>query len=67
VPAETPADFRRVADASYEVLAAAPDGELPALRAAFTVFVGAVHAAAPDSRLAELGEVLAIEYARTGF
>lgn len=66
VPAETPADFRRVADASHEVLAATPDGDLPALRSAFTVFVTAVNSAAPDGRLAELGEALAIEYARTG-
>jgi molecular chaperone DnaK len=64
VPAETPADFRPVADASRLRLAASRDGELSALRAAYAAFVAAIHAAAPDEHLHELGEALAREYTR---
>ncbi|WP_433367575.1 Hsp70 family protein [Actinoplanes sp. CA-142083] len=62
VPAETPADFRPVADATHRLLAG--DGTRPALRAAYLSFVAAIHAAAPDDRLAELGDLLTAEFAR---
>ena len=68
-PAETPADFRGVADAAYLLLLASSPAS-PALgvpvplRAAYTDFVAAVYAAAPDARLAELGRALAAQYAR---
>jgi molecular chaperone DnaK len=65
VPAETPADFRAVADASHRLLAGAYDGGRPALRAAYLSFVAAIQAGAPDIRLAELGEQLSTELART--
>ncbi|WP_250005807.1 Hsp70 family protein [Actinoplanes sp. M2I2] len=61
-PAETPADFRRVAEAAYMLLL--QDGELTELEAAYDVFIAAVQAAAPDSRLAELGRALSAEYDR---
>ncbi|WP_433296070.1 Hsp70 family protein [Actinoplanes sp. CA-030573] len=64
VPAETPADFRRVADASHQLLAATLDGACPRLRSAYLSFVGAVQAAASDVRLAELGRMLSEEYVR---
>jgi molecular chaperone DnaK len=66
VPAETPADFRPVADASHRALAATPDGSRSGLRAAYLSFVAAIQAAAPDSRLAELGKELSDEYGRLG-
>ncbi|GAA0588349.1 hypothetical protein GCM10010172_86850 [Paractinoplanes ferrugineus] len=62
VPAETPADFRPVAVAAYGLLATTLDGGRVRLRAAYLAFVGAIQAAAPDSRLAELGERLSAEY-----
>jgi molecular chaperone DnaK len=65
-PAETPADFRPAADASHERLAATRDGGLSALRAAYSSFIAAVQAAAPDARLRELGEALAREWDREG-
>jgi len=64
VPAETPADFRPVADASHRALVATLDGVRPGLRAAYLSFVAAIQAAAPDARLAELGEALREEYDR---
>jgi molecular chaperone DnaK len=64
VPAETPADFRTVADASHERLVATLDGAETALRGAYLAFIGAIQAAAPDDRLAELGKRLAAEYIR---
>jgi molecular chaperone DnaK len=64
VPAETPADFRPVADASRLRLAAAADGESAALRAAYGAFVAAVHAGASDAHLRELGTALASAYTR---
>ena len=67
VPAETPADFRTVADASHALLAAVRDGARPGLRGAYLAFVSAIHAAAPDARLAELGAELSAEYGRTSF
>jgi molecular chaperone DnaK (HSP70) len=90
VPAETPADFRPVADAAHTLLEAADPkpradprsigwhipgdgpagglgGSLDDLRAAYSTFVNAIHAAAPDTRLAELGDALTHEYDRTGF
>ena len=66
VPAETPADFRRVADTVHRLLASTPEDALVALRTAFGTFVAAINAAAPDARLTALGEQLTIEYARTG-
>lgn len=63
-PAETPADFRKVADAAHGRLSASLDGELSGLRAAYAAFIAAVHAAAPDSRLHELGKALAAEFGR---
>jgi molecular chaperone DnaK len=79
VPAETPADYRRVAEAAHDLLATSTDrdppsprpaiargGELGALRDAYLVFVAAIQAAAPDDRLAELGEALTAEYGRSG-
>jgi len=66
VPAETPADFRPVADASHRALVATLDGVRPGLRAAYLSFVAAIQAAAPDARLAELGEALRDEYGRLG-
>jgi molecular chaperone DnaK len=65
-PAETPADFRRAADASHGLLTAARDGELAALRDAYTTFIAAIHAAAPDVRLHELGDALAAALLREG-
>ncbi|MFC7275357.1 Hsp70 family protein [Paractinoplanes rhizophilus] len=62
VPAETPADFRPVADATHLLLVR--DGARPALRAAYLSFVAAIQAAAPDARLAELGDLLTAEFAR---
>jgi molecular chaperone DnaK len=99
VPAETPADYRRVTEAAHDLLATSTDrdpsaprpvtrpdalphaqparadrqpagargGELVVLREAYLAFIGAIQAAAPDDRLAELGEALTIEYGRTGF
>jgi molecular chaperone DnaK len=64
VPAETPADFRPVAEASHGLLAGAHDGEPAALRAAYGTFVAAVQAAYSDARLRELGGLLSAEYAR---
>ncbi len=62
-PAETPADFRPIADASHDLLAVrSRDGDLAGLRSAYTAFIAAVHAAAPDARLAELGAELSAEY-----
>jgi molecular chaperone DnaK len=63
-PAETPADFRPVADASYWMLAGTPGGDRTGLRTAYTSFIAAIQAAAPDARLRELGEVLSGEYTR---
>ena len=68
-PAETPADFRPIADAAYLALLASspasPARGVPVpLRTAYTDFVAAVVAAAPDARLTELGRALAAEYAR---
>jgi molecular chaperone DnaK len=67
VPAETPADFRPVTVAAYGLLATTLDGGRGSLRAAYLAFVGAIQAAAPDSRLAELGEQLSVEYGDEGF
>jgi molecular chaperone DnaK len=67
VPAETPADFRPVTVAAYGLLATTLDGGRGRLRAAYLAFVGAIQAAAPDTRLAELGARLSAEYARGGF
>jgi len=85
VPAETPADYRRVAEAAHTLLAAIEpslpaasgwhipgeggglDPSLDALRAAYAAFIAAIHEAAPDSRLAELGKDLSTEYDQTGF
>ncbi|WP_250033029.1 Hsp70 family protein [Paractinoplanes maris] len=61
-PAETPADFRRTADAAYMLLL--QDDDLTALAAAYGAFIAAVQAAAPDARLAELGRALKAEYDR---
>ncbi|MEU8813625.1 Hsp70 family protein [Actinoplanes sp. NPDC048796] len=66
-PAETPADFRPAAVAAYLLLIApspSADGLLAPLRTAYLDFVAAVHAAAPDDRLSELGEALTAEYRR---
>ncbi len=62
-PAETPADFRRVADATYLLLT--QDGRHASLSSAYGDFITAVQAAAPDARLTELGEALAAEYRQT--
>ncbi|MBU2662615.1 Hsp70 family protein [Actinoplanes bogorensis] len=61
-PAETPADFRRVAEAAYMLLL--QDGEHDGLGSAYGAFIAAVQAAAPDARLTELGETLSAEYNR---
>ncbi|GAA2604744.1 Hsp70 family protein [Paractinoplanes durhamensis] len=68
VPAETPADFRAVADASRSLLTTTPAGGRGRgpLRAAYLAFVAAIQAADPDSRLTELGRRLATEYDRSG-
>jgi len=66
VPAETPADFRPVAEASHRVLVATQDSARAGLRAAYLAFVAAIQAAAPDARLAELGAALRDEYGRPG-
>lgn len=66
VPAETPADFRPVAVASRSLLATTLDGGRGSLRTAYLAFVGAIQAAAPDARLAELGEQLSAEFDRQG-
>jgi len=63
-PAETPADFRPVAELTHSLLAGSPAGEHAALRTAYTAFVAAILAAAPDASLAELGSALAAEYDR---
>ena len=63
-PAETPADFRPAAESGYRLLAAATPNEFPALRAAYTAFVAAIQAAAPDRRLHELGAALAAALTR---
>jgi molecular chaperone DnaK len=60
-PAETPADYRRIAELSHELLTA---GDYDALRVAYLNFVRAILAADPDARLAELGQTLTIEYRR---
>ncbi|GAB2619801.1 hypothetical protein Aab01nite_33960 [Paractinoplanes abujensis] len=62
-PAETPADFRRVAEATYMLLL--QDGDMGALGAAYGAFIAAVQAAAPDTRLTELGRQLSAEFERT--
>jgi molecular chaperone DnaK len=64
VPAETPADFRAVAEASHDLLAATLDSARPALRSAYLAFIAAINAAAPDARLAELGDQLTAEHVR---
>ncbi|MFF5081342.1 Hsp70 family protein [Actinoplanes sp. NPDC000266] len=67
-PAETPADFRPAAVAAYLLLISpspSPDGVLTPLRTAYLDFIAAVHAAAPDARLSELGEALTSEYRRS--
>ena len=61
-PAETPADFRRVAEATYMILL--QDIDLDGLATAYGAFITAVQAAAPDARLAELGQALTAEYER---
>jgi molecular chaperone DnaK len=61
-PAETPADFRGVAEATYMLLL--QDDEQVALATAYGAFITAVQAAAPDTTLAELGEALIDEYER---
>ncbi|MEU4242150.1 Hsp70 family protein [Actinoplanes sp. NPDC026619] len=66
VPAETPADFRPVAVAAHGLLATTLDGGRADLRTAYLAFVAAIQAAAPDSRLAELGSRLSEEYGRPG-
>jgi molecular chaperone DnaK len=66
VPAETPADFRTVADASHLLLAATVDCARPGLRSAYLAFVAGIQAAAPDARLTELGEHLSAEYGKVG-
>ena len=68
-PAETPADFRRVAEATYLLLLRdddllPQDDDLTALATAYGAFITAVVAAAPDARLTELGEALGREYGR---
>jgi molecular chaperone DnaK len=65
-PAETPADYRRVAELSHDVLSTVPDDCHEALRAAYLGFVRAIQAADADVRLAELGEALTAEYRRRG-
>jgi molecular chaperone DnaK len=57
-PAETPADFRPAAEFAFALLTAAPGDAHPALRAAYLALVAAVHAAAPDAVLTELGTTL---------
>ncbi|MGK5678331.1 Hsp70 family protein [Actinoplanes sp. URMC 104] len=61
-PAETPADFRRVAEAAYMLLLQQP-GRV-GLAAAYGAFIAAVQAGAPDAELAELGELLRAEHGR---
>ncbi|MGX6603055.1 Hsp70 family protein [Micromonosporaceae bacterium Da 78-11] len=61
-PAETPADFRPVADAGHARLSTSADDDHPALRAAYLAFVAAIHAAAPDTRLTALGTTLTTAY-----
>ncbi|MCY1140008.1 Hsp70 family protein [Actinoplanes sp. Pm04-4] len=61
-PAETPADFRRTAEATYMLLL--QNSHLGGLASAYSAFITAVQAAAPDVRLAELGQALAAEYRR---
>lgn len=63
-PAETPADFRPIAELSHALLAESTPDEHEALRAAYTAFVTAILAAAPDARLTELGQALTTEYDR---
>lgn len=63
-PAETPADFRGVAEAAHLLLAAAPARRHRPLRSAYTAFLTAIQTAAPDDRLTELGAALADTYRR---
>jgi molecular chaperone DnaK len=63
-PAETPADYRRVAERSHDRLTAEPNDGHDALRTAYLGFVRAVLAADADARLAELGEALTAELVR---
>ncbi|MET0415678.1 MAG: hypothetical protein ABW022_06620, partial [Actinoplanes sp.] len=64
-PAETPADFRPIADRAHHLLAASSPTDHSPLRAAYAAFVAAILAADPDSRLAELGKALTTEFDRT--
>jgi molecular chaperone DnaK len=63
-PAETPADFRPIAERAHDLLAASPLTDHAALRAAYAAFLTAIVAAAPDAHLAELGKALKTEYDR---
>ena len=65
-PAETPADYRRVAELSHDVLIATPADDHDGLRTAYLGFVRAIQSADADARLAELGEALTVEYRRRG-
>lgn len=66
-PAETPADYRRVAELSHGVLSARPNQGHDALRAAYLGFVRAILSADADARLTELGEALTAEYRNRSF
>jgi hypothetical protein len=63
LPAETPADFRPVAQKSHDLLEVAPADGFPDLRGAYRAFVAAIRAAEPDPRLHELGTALTAELA----
>ena len=56
-PAETPADFRPAAEAAFALLNTVGEGR-PVVLAAYLALVAAVHAAAPDTELTDLGTVL---------
>ena len=61
LPAETPADFRPVAQKSHDLLNVAPPDDFPGLRGAYRAFIAAIRAAEPDPRLHELGTTLTAE------
>ncbi len=63
-PAETPADFRPIAEQVHHLLAVSSPTDHTPLRAAYAAFLTAILAAAPDTRLTELGEALTAEYHR---
>jgi molecular chaperone DnaK len=65
-PAETPADFRPVAERAHDVLTDASADDFPGLRDAYLAFVAAIRAGESDRRLHELGAALAAELAALG-